>query len=205
MHLSSIILTVLSVSGISAATPVPQEGAVNANVPASTLSSFSGKKGSDGKLVVEKAPGAQTDQSLQRKQAVAAVVTIAATAALAKITEIAIEIAADTLKNLGEWNEVRETFTQATTLEMWNRNPDYDTYHAAICYNKGYRLQNATGTFGLTSAKLELGLLNTDYDCMYMTAPNQFYTNNEGGYINLAYRYDNRCTFDQSTGDLTCT
>ena len=45
---------------------------------------------------------------------------------------------------------------------MWNRNPDYAKYHAAICYNKGYRLNNPAGITELASAKLDLGLLNTE-------------------------------------------
>jgi hypothetical protein len=45
---------------------------------------------------------------------------------------------------------------------MWNRNPDYAKYHAAICYNKGYRLSNPAGITELASAKLDLGLLNTE-------------------------------------------
>ncbi|KAH8714088.1 hypothetical protein GQ44DRAFT_625237, partial [Phaeosphaeriaceae sp. PMI808] len=135
---------------------------------------------------------------------VTAVVTIVAEAAITKLTEIAIEFAADTIKNLGDWNEARETFTQTTTLEMWNRNPDYTKYATAICYNKVYRLANPAGIAELASAKSELGVLNTDYDCMYMEASNQFFTDSDGEFINLSYRYDDRCTFDQETGDLTC-
>ena len=75
---------------------------------------------------------------------------------------IAIEIGADTIKNLGEWNEVREAFTKKTTSEMWARNPDYNMYPAAICYNKGYTLQEPNGISGLASAKLELGMLKTE-------------------------------------------
>jgi hypothetical protein len=45
---------------------------------------------------------------------------------------------------------------------MWNRNPDFAKFHATICYNKGYRLQNPAGIAELGSAKLELGLLNTE-------------------------------------------
>ncbi|PVI01008.1 hypothetical protein DM02DRAFT_671581 [Periconia macrospinosa] len=189
---------------ICAASPVPQTGAINANIPPSTSSSLTGKKATDGKLSAEKAPGSQADQALQKKQLATAVVTIIGEAAITKLTEMAIEFAADTIKNLGDWNEARETFSQTTTLEMWNRNPDYTKYAAAICYNKGYRLANTAGIAELASAKLELGVLNTDYDCMYMEAPNQFFTDSDGGFINLSYRYDDRCTFDQETGDLTC-
>jgi len=75
-------------------------------IPPSTSSSFSGTKAGDGKLNEEKAPGAQQDQGLQKKQAIVAVVTIKVVSIIAKI---AIELATDTLKNLGEWNEVSDT------------------------------------------------------------------------------------------------
>jgi hypothetical protein len=109
MQFYKLVISFITTSGICAASPVPQNVAVNANVPSSTSSSFTGKKAKDGILTPQKAPGAQGDQALQKKQAIIAVVTIAAGAALAKLTEIAIEIAADTLKNLGEWNEVSNT------------------------------------------------------------------------------------------------
>lgn len=88
---------------------------------------------------------------------------------------------------------------------MWSSNPDRSRYPAVACYNKGYSLRDNNGKAGLISARLSLGVLNTDYDCMYMTGNNQFYTHGDGGYINLAYQYDSgRCSFDGSTGDLSC-
>ncbi|KAF6810545.1 hypothetical protein CMUS01_13445 [Colletotrichum musicola] len=88
---------------------------------------------------------------------------------------------------------------------MWDNNPNPSLYAAAVCYNKGYGLQRPDGVAGKVSAKLTLGALNTDYDCMYMEGNNQFYTHSEGGYINLAYHYDaNRCTFIKDNGDLHC-
>ncbi|KAF2853267.1 hypothetical protein T440DRAFT_466247 [Plenodomus tracheiphilus IPT5] len=88
---------------------------------------------------------------------------------------------------------------------MWNRNPDYEKYPAAICYNKGYNFQHENKWSGRVRAELKLGeFLHTDYDCMYMEGGNQFYTHHEGGYINLAYMYHGRCNHDRRTGDLTC-
>ncbi|KAK3984237.1 hypothetical protein QBC44DRAFT_202191, partial [Cladorrhinum sp. PSN332] len=179
--------------------PVPQ----NANIPPSTSTSLTGQKTS-GTFKVGPAPEEQDSQALQRRGAIVAVVGIAGTAAIAKLTEIAIEIGTDTIKNLGNWNEAREEFTKATTNEMWARNPDYKKFPAAVCYNKGYRVKDPALTEGLVSVKFELGLLNTDYDCMYLGAPNQFFTDSDGGFINLSYTYSDRCSFDQKTGDLTC-
>ncbi|PSK42062.1 hypothetical protein B9Z65_3976 [Elsinoe australis] len=144
-------------------------------------------------------------KALQKRGAIVVVIGIAAVKGVAILTKIAIEIGADTIKNLKDWKRVREEFTKKTALEMWNKNPDYRKYPAVACYNKGYRLQNPAKIAGKVSAKVELGMLNTDYDCMYMEGGNAFWTNSEGGYINLAYRYNaQRCSFDQKSGDLTC-
>jgi hypothetical protein len=108
MHFYKLALSFVATSAICTASPLPQNVAVNAIVPPSTSSSFTGTKAQDGTLTPQEAPGAQQDQPLQKKQAILAVVTITAGAALAKLAEIAIEIAADTIKNLGEWNEVSD-------------------------------------------------------------------------------------------------
>ncbi|KAH7311266.1 hypothetical protein B0I35DRAFT_336208, partial [Stachybotrys elegans] len=106
---------------------------------------------------------------------------------------------------LWQWDDAREEFTKRTTAGMWARNPDYRRYPAAICYNKGYRLRNPSGIAARVSEELKLEPLHTNYDCMYMTGNNAFWTDSDGGYINLSYTYDsNRCSFDGSTGDLTC-
>ncbi|RDW65980.1 hypothetical protein BP6252_09615 [Coleophoma cylindrospora] len=204
MKFSAITLLICAALANAAALPQATDGAVNTNIDPSVESHFSGKKGADGVLVAEVDQG--TSQALEKRVGALVVVAgIAAVKGVAILTKIAVEIGADTIKNLGQWNSARETFTQKTTLEMWNRNPDYSKYPATVCYNKGYSLKNPAGITGLVSAKLSLGQLFTDYDCMYMTGQNQFYTHSEGGYINLSYRYNGaRCSFDQRTGDLTC-
>ncbi|KKY30856.1 hypothetical protein UCDDA912_g09202 [Diaporthe ampelina] len=172
--LSAIVQLALCASALAA--PSPQATAVpppNANIPPSTTVDLTGQK---------------TAGSLQKRIAPLVVVAgIVAFKGATILVGIAIEIGADTIKNLGEWNEMREAFTKKTTSEMWARNPDLQY-----------------GMSGLASAKLELGMLKTDYDCMYMTGNNKFSTKNEGGYINLSYTYNNRCSFDKRSGDLTC-
>ncbi|KAJ8079451.1 hypothetical protein PM082_013789 [Marasmius tenuissimus] len=84
-----------------------------------------------------------------------------------------------------KWDEARETFTKSTTAAMWARNPNRSKWVAAICYNKGWRAQNPGGISDVQSMELKLGVLHTDYDCMYMGRNNQFYTDSDGGYINL--------------------
>ncbi|KAM5341817.1 hypothetical protein ACJ41O_014848 [Fusarium nematophilum] len=170
-------------SGPASGTPVPAVGDVNPTIPASKQDTVTGRIGADGVLIIEPEP---VSAKLVRRAVPVVVVGIVGTAAASIIAKIAIEIGADTIKNLGEFNEAREAFTKKTTQEMWDRNPDYEKFPAAACYNKGYRLADPAKVAGLTSAKFELGLLNTDYDCMFVEGPNQFFTDSEGGFINAS-------------------
>ncbi|KAA8573645.1 hypothetical protein MFRU_001g03900 [Monilinia fructicola] len=177
----------------------------NAVVLASVETHFTGTFTGAGVL----APGQEpvpASQGEQKRAAIAIMVGAVALKGAGLLTKFAIEIAAEFISDLGQWNKARETFTQTTTLEMWKRNPDYNRYPAVVCYNKGYHLRNANGHTGRVKAKLSIGnFLKTDYDCMYMTGNNAFYTWSEGGYINLSYRYNgNRCSFNKANGDLTC-
>ncbi|GKT66032.1 hypothetical protein ColTof4_03215 [Colletotrichum tofieldiae] len=174
--------------------------------PAGVSVSLTGHKEADGKFVVEPAPEGQDTQALQKRVSPAvAVIAGPAINVFASVVTAAIHAAIGGLASMAFWNPVRENFTKNTVKRMWDNNPDHAKYPAAICYNKGYGLQRPQGIIGLTSAKLTLGALNTDYDCMYMEGNNQFYTHSEGGYINLAYHYDgNRCTHLRDNGDLHC-
>ncbi|KAH6714985.1 hypothetical protein BKA61DRAFT_631861 [Leptodontidium sp. MPI-SDFR-AT-0119] len=190
------ILTLALTSGLAVALPYVD------STSGPSAASLSGAKLNDRDAIAE--VNAESEERLVKRGATAVVIGIAAVKGAAILTKIAIEHGAETIKNLGKWTEVREAFTKATVADMWSRNPDRNKWHAAICYNKGYRVQNPNGIDGKLSAKVSSGLLNTDYDCMYMNAPNQFYTDGDGGYINLAYQYDSHCTFDKKSGDLTC-
>ncbi|KAK1981590.1 hypothetical protein LZ30DRAFT_719723 [Colletotrichum cereale] len=90
---------------------------------------------------------------------------------------------------------------------MWKRNPDYAKFPAAACYGLGYRLANPTGLDGLIHVNVTGGVFqHENYDCMYITGPNQFFTDSDGGSLNLGVTYDpTRCSFDKKTADLTCT
>ncbi|RAL61617.1 hypothetical protein DID88_009654 [Monilinia fructigena] len=170
---------------------------VNAVIPASFSSS--------GSLTPGEEP-VSAPQGQQKRAAIAIMVGAVALKGAGLLTKFAIEIGADFIKDLGQWNKAREVFTQTTTDQMWKRNPDYNRYPAAVCYNKGYHLRDPNGHTGRVKAKLSIGnFLKTDYDCMYMTGNNAFYTWAEGGYINLSYTYNgNRCSFNRANGDLTC-
>ncbi|CAN9473510.1 unnamed protein product [Alternaria alternata] len=84
------------------------------------------------------------------------------------------------------------------------RNPDPARFQAAACYNQGFSVADPANIDGQNSVEFKLGLLNTDYECMYIAAPNQFFTEGDGGFINLAFEHTDRCTFDEATADLTC-
>lgn len=65
------------------------------------------RKAADGHITEALAPSEQSDAALQKRVApVVVVIGIAAVKGAAILTKIAIEIGADTIKNLGEWNKV---------------------------------------------------------------------------------------------------
>ncbi|KAK6827650.1 hypothetical protein PG990_009262 [Apiospora arundinis] len=155
----------------------------------------------------EKRDLAQTLDSrapVEKRAILTAILTTVGTTAATAITTKAIEAAAGLIKDLANFDNAREEFTKKTANAMWAANPDPAKFAAAICYNMGYDLQDPKGMDGLTSAKMTLGPLNTDYDCFYMTANNALWTRGDGGFINLAFVSDKRCTFDRDTADLTC-
>ncbi|KAF9871147.1 hypothetical protein CkaCkLH20_11316 [Colletotrichum karsti] len=172
--------------------------------------SFSGKK-THGEIVAgqyDEEDDVVTDADAVSTRAAGATAAIGSAlggAVMDVATGVAVNIITEILQAVIEWTKARETFTQAMTDEMWAQNPEPGKYHAAICYNKGYGVADWNGIAGLAKVTLRLNVLHTDYDCMYMSGPNQFWTASEGGYINLSYTYDrNHCSFDGKTGDLTC-
>ncbi|KDN62278.1 hypothetical protein CSUB01_09663 [Colletotrichum sublineola] len=161
-------------------------------VPMVAKASIPAKAGNDSHLV-------------ERQAGVAGAITTIGNGAMSVATGAAVNLVTDTLRAIVDWTKARETFTKQTTDEMWKKNPDPAKFPAAICYNQGYRVADPNGVDGKASVTLRSNVLKTNYDCMYMTGANQFFTDGDGGLINLSYSYDSkRCTFDQSTGDLSC-
>lgn len=107
--IATILKMALCISAVNAL-PQPQATTVpapNANIPPSTTVDFTGQIGADGNFTVVPAPNTQADQGLQKRVApIVAVAGIAAAKGAIILTKIAIEVAADTIKNLGEWNQV---------------------------------------------------------------------------------------------------
>lgn len=68
-----------------------------------------------------------------------------------------------------------------------------------------YHLDDPKGMAGWAKAKLKKSLLKTDYDCFYMTAPNTFYGDGDGGFINFASLNDkSRCSFSSKERKISC-
>jgi hypothetical protein len=110
MQFYILALSFIAASTLCGASPMPQDVAVAAAViPPSKTSSFSGTKAGDGKLTPGKAPGAQKDQALQKKQAGAGIIAVVTIKIVSIVAKAAIEIASNTLKSLSEWNGVCDT------------------------------------------------------------------------------------------------
>ncbi|KAK2017620.1 hypothetical protein LZ32DRAFT_600409 [Colletotrichum eremochloae] len=142
---------------------------------------------------------------LQERQLEAAAVFVAVVGIPALLTLLAFDIASDAIQNVLDFNQARKIFTSTQTEEMWKRNPDYNKFPATACYSLGYRLANPNGFTQLANITVKAGDDQVVYDCMFVEAPNQFFTNGDGGSLNLGVVYDpKRCSFDHKTADLTC-
>ncbi|KAK2029525.1 hypothetical protein LX32DRAFT_351807 [Colletotrichum zoysiae] len=118
----------------------------------------------------------------------------------------AFGLALKSLDGITDFKKARKTFTRTQTEEMWNRNPDYNKFPAAACYSLGYRLANPAGFSDLGQIEVSTALNSVTYDCMFVEGPNQFFTDSDGGSLNLGVTFDpTRCSFDKDTADLTCS
>ncbi|KAF4497863.1 hypothetical protein FAGAP_5962 [Fusarium agapanthi] len=140
----------------------------------------------------------------KREPVTIAILTAAGTAAATAIVNEAVKAAAAFIGDISNFDAGREAFTVQTTEAMMANNPDPERFQAAACYNKAFSVADPANIDGQSSVEFRLGILNTDYECMYIAAPNQFFTEGDGGLINLSFTHTDRCTFDQETADLTC-
>ncbi|GKT43453.1 uncharacterized protein ColSpa_03634 [Colletotrichum spaethianum] len=205
MRFSAISVSLASALAVNgAAVPVVAQGNISAReanpVNVETVT-FAGAK-------VDNVVVARSDEAAplaERQAGVTAVVSGLGAGAMSVATEVAVNLITDTLRAVVDWTAAREAFTQKTATQMYKTNPDPKKFPAAICYNQGYRVKDPKGIDGKASVTLRSNVLHVSYDCMYMTAANAFYTDGDGGAINLYYAYDGkRCSFDKATGDLTC-
>ncbi|RDW73603.1 hypothetical protein BP5796_07045 [Coleophoma crateriformis] len=146
---------------------------------------------------------------VEKRQLITALVTAFLTAAATEAGTLVVEDAvnaavAEVNKVSSDFTTAREQFTQATTLNMWNSNPAPATNVAVICQNEGFTVSNTSNVHNEVSAKLTSGLLNVDYECFYMSAPNTYTPQGDGGFQNTALRFTTACTRDSSSGVLTC-
>src|SRR5688572_3554590 len=116
----------------------------------------------------------------KREPVTAAILTAAGTAAATAIVNEAISAAVAFIGDISNFDAGREAFTQQTTDAMMARNPDPARFQAAACYNKDFSVADPANIDGQSSVEFRLGILNTDYECMYIAAPNQFFTEGDG-------------------------
>jgi hypothetical protein len=127
------------------------------------------------------------DQPLTKREPVLAAILVAAgTAAVSAVVSEAVSATAKLIGDIANFDSARESFTKETTKAMMAKNPDPKRFQAAACYNQGFSVANPANIDGQNSVKFSLGLLNTDYECMYIAAPNQFFTEGDGGFINVS-------------------
>jgi hypothetical protein len=127
------------------------------------------------------------DNSLTKREPVLATILVAAgTAAVSAVVTEAVTATAKLIGDIANFDSARETFTKETTKAMMANNPDPARFQAAACYNQGFSVADPANIDGQNSVEFSLGLLNTDYECMYIAAPNQFFTEGDGGFINVS-------------------
>ncbi|CAP80524.1 Pc12g08970 [Penicillium rubens Wisconsin 54-1255] len=212
MRLSQVVF--LSLFGFAAAAPAPDGLDSSAAVVADDFKPDWDAFESDFKLALEES---EADASLAKRLNTQS----ASNVAYGKAIYAAGSAAVNQIKGLKNWNKAREQFTQLgkergnlwkssannsfpVTQGMMDHNPDPKTAVAAICYNKGYGIQNPEGIYGLHSEKISVWPASTDYDCFYMGKNNAFWSYGDGGTINLFTRWQHgACRFDDKS-DLYC-
>ncbi|KAL1845930.1 hypothetical protein Daus18300_014406 [Diaporthe australafricana] len=184
MHFSAIA-TFLAISSVSGLVVPNAQNAVNTDIPEAITTTWVGVKNSTGVF-----PGATTSKRsvldlgspvidedvalalsrragliLAKRTIITTLLTSFATGAAAEAGKLAVDAAAAQVRNIINWTAAREAFTKATTRAMWERNPDYAEYVAAVCYNQDYGLSDpAAMREGVVSVSLVSGVLETDYD-----------------------------------------
>jgi hypothetical protein len=122
----------------------------------------------------------------KREPVIASILVAAGTAAVSAVVTEAVSATAKLIGDISNFDDAREAFTQKTTAAMMAKNPDPAKFQAAACYNKAFSVADPAKIDGQNSVKFSLGLLNTDYECLYIAAPNQFFTESDGGFINVS-------------------
>lgn len=120
------------------------------------------------------------------KRAIASIIAGSVASAAGEQLSLALAGILKKLLPITEWDPAREAFTEEATLSLWNNNPDPAKWVAAVCYNQAWDVSNKAGISDVVSLKFSLGAFNTDYDCMYIGKGTQFFTQGDGGFINVS-------------------
>ncbi|RKL34411.1 hypothetical protein BFJ70_g8367 [Fusarium oxysporum] len=194
MRLNTVVI--LSLLGLATASPVPEPAGSSAAADTGIKADWSSVE-ADYKLALEKA---ETDPHLAKRLNTHSANNVG----YGKAIYAAGEAAYNQVKDLKNWNKAREEFIKLVTQIMMDHNPDPKTAVAAICYNKEYGLKDPRNIYGLRSEDLSIWPAKTDYDCFYMGRGNAFWSQGDGGSINLWARWQRgACRFDNQS-DLYC-
>ncbi|KAJ0123813.1 hypothetical protein J7T55_012283 [Diaporthe amygdali] len=159
-HTLTAFLAISSVSGL--VLPRAQD-AINTDIPEAITTTWVGVKNSTGvypgatpskRSVLDLSPPV-IDEDVARalstrraglilagRSVITTLLTSFASGAAAEAGKLAVDAAAEQVCNILGWTAAREAFTKATTRAMWERNPDYGVYVAAVCYNQDYGLSD---------------------------------------------------------------
>ncbi|EPQ31331.1 uncharacterized protein PFL1_01515 [Pseudozyma flocculosa PF-1] len=114
----------------------------------------------------------------------------------------AVRAAADSVSPQATWNSGRKEFTKASVYEMAKTMPR--GAKAAVCYHGDFGFSHPDLVWQSSIIKFRCSTGDDfTYTCFYMGGPNDFWTYNDGGYVNLALRYTADCHFDEKA-DLHC-
>lgn len=66
------------------------------------------------------------------------------------------------------------------------RNFDFVCFQVVVCYNKDFLVVDLVNIDGQFFVEFRFGILNIDYECMYIVVLNQFFIEGDGGFINVS-------------------
>ncbi|KAF5025457.1 hypothetical protein F66182_2480 [Fusarium sp. NRRL 66182] len=194
MRLNSVVI--LSLFGLATASPVP-EPVGSASIDATDFKVDWAVVQKDFDLALEKA---ENDPHLTKRLNTQSANNVA----YGRVIYAAGEAAYKQARRISNWNKARAEYIRLVTEMMMDRNPDSKTAVAAVCYNKKYGLKDPRNIYGLRSAEFSIWPASTDYDCFYMGRGNAFWSQGDGGSVNVHARWQRGvCRFDKSS-DLYC-
>ncbi|KAG8166780.1 hypothetical protein KVR01_002469 [Diaporthe batatas] len=133
------------------------------------------------------------------------IIATVTTAAATWATEQGLETIKALIKDRSSWDKVREQFTQDAVARMATNYKADPSFKGAVCYNKGYMVNDPAKRSDIVSLEVTSGKLKADYDCFYLKSGGEFKGNGDGGFINIAVDTNNgACGYLASNLLMTC-